>query len=406
MEQPLAGNRIRKAALKGGKIMFINLRDFDFRFPVAAKVIADPLGMIKALAGVAKAIADLQTITIPNNFKALLEQSEVSGAHQVMAEHLCKAEDATVLLGNQAFSHPDFAQLRILANFIAQASNARQGYKSEAANSVGAWLSGAVPHRSAGGKEIETMGLDALAMLDSPRKAYVLIGIEPEFDCWNSSAATKAVQAAEFVVSISAFLNSTIKNYSHVVLPAALFAETSGTYVNSEGRWQSFQGACQPLGEARPIWKILRVLGNHLNLEGFDYFDSREVLKEVQQQCSAIEPSNALNSDLSVQITKESKLMRIADVPIYAVDAVVRRAWSLQQTPLAEPAQIKISTEDAKKLGLHNIAQARIQQNGSSLTLPLILDDSIPRNCVWVSPSIQETTKLGPPIGQAEISAA
>jgi NADH-quinone oxidoreductase subunit G len=312
----------------------------------------------------------------------------------MMAEHLCKADNATVLLGNQAIAHPAFTQLRSLANFIAQTSGSMLGYLPESANNVGAWLAGAVPHRLAGGKKIETTGRDARAMLDSPCKAYVLIGIEPEFDCWNGSAAIEAVQAAEFVASLSAFINGTIKSYADIILPISLFAETSGTYVNAEGRWQSFQGASPPLGEARPAWKILRVLGNRLNLEGFDYLDSQQVLKEVQQQCNAIEPNNLVSGNVAIQLSDADELVRIADVPIYAVDAIVRHAWSLQQTPLAEPAQIKINTEVAKKLGLHNMAQVEIRQNGSAVTLPLVLDETIPNDCVWVAAGLQETALM------------
>ena len=193
MEQPLAGHRLRKAALAGGQIMFVNPRDFDFRFPVAAKVIADPAGMVVALAGVAQAVAELKGQALPASLAGL-----VAGApgetERAIAANLVNNAPATVLLGNLAVSHPAFASLRALAGFIAQASGARLGYLPEAANSAGGWLAGAVPHRLPGGKPAPQAGLDARAMVEAPRKAYVLVGTEPELDCWNGAAALNALQ--------------------------------------------------------------------------------------------------------------------------------------------------------------------------------------------------------------------
>ena len=405
MEQPLAGHRIRKAALNDSKIMLINPRDYDFRFPIAAKIITDPAGMLTALAGVAKALVDAGNAAIPENLKNILDNTEVSGAHQVIAEQLSKAENATILLGNQATAHPAFSQLRALAVLVSKISGAALGYLSEAANTVGAWLSGAMPHRLLAGKPADKPGLDAQAMVRNPRKAYVLLGIEPEFDCWNGSAALQAIQNAEFVVTLSGYASDTAKEYADVILPAALFTETSGTYVNMEGRWQSFSGACQPLGEARPAWKILRVLGNQFGLEGFDYLDSQQVLNEIQQQCESIQPDNLIASNLSFEAFTSDGLMQIVEVPIYATDAIVRRAQSLQQTTLAPSAQVRLNDEVAKQLGLHNSTQAKIQQNGSEAILPLVLDNSIPVGCVWVAGGLPESMPLGPAIGPVELSS-
>lgn len=338
MDQPLAGHRIRKAASNGSKIMLINPRDYDFLFPVATKIISDSAAMIPALAGVAKALVDLNNAEIPDNLTALLDHVEVSGAHRVIAEQLSKAENASLLLGNQAGAHRAFAQLRALAVFVAQCSGAVLGYLPEAANSAGAWLAGAVPHRLPGGKTVDNPGLDAQAMLQSPRKAYVLIGIEPEFDCADGTASLAAVQQADFVVNLSAYASSTMKEYADVILPIAVFAETSGTYVNAEGRWQSFNGACQPLGEARPAWKVLRVLANQLGLDGFDYTDSQQILNEIQQQCESLQPDNLITGAVEFTASAGDELPAPVEVPIYAVDAVVRRAPSLQQTPLAQSA--------------------------------------------------------------------
>jgi NADH-quinone oxidoreductase subunit G len=407
LEQPLAAHRLRKAGKAGAKLMAINPRDFDFRFPIAAKVIADPVGMVMALAGLAKALAELRQERPPENLAALLEPVRITDVHRSMADSLANNDLSAVMLGNLAVAHPAFSQLRALACFIAQASHSALSYLPEAANSVGGWLAGVLPHRVAGGRPAPASGLDARAMLEAPRKAYVLLGLEPEFDCWDPATALAAVKSAEFVVSLSAYASDSSKAYSQVLLPIAAFAETSGSYVNAEGRCQSFQGAVKPPGEARPAWKVLRVLGNTLQLPGFDYMDSQEILEEVLQTCEHIEPFNLVwNPSASLNALGSSDLWRVAEVPLYSVDATVRRAGALQQTVWAQPAGIAIHPELAIRLGLQNAAQAAVRQNGAEVVLPLVLDATVPEGCVWVPAGLRETARLGPSIGPVELRAA
>jgi NADH-quinone oxidoreductase subunit G len=256
MEQPLAGHRLRKAALNGSRIMFINPRDFEFRFPVAAKINTDPAAMVAVLAGVAHVVAELKGEALPASLAALVPAT-LGEAEHVIASNLLNNAPATILLGNLAVSHPAFAQLRVLAGLIAQRCRASFGYLSEAANSAGAWLAGAVPHRLPGGKAAPTTGLDARAMLETPRQAYILLGTEPELDCWDGASALNAMQAAKLVISLSPYAAAVSKRYANIILPVGTFAETSGTYVNAEGSWQSFQGAAKPFAAARPAWKVL-----------------------------------------------------------------------------------------------------------------------------------------------------
>jgi NADH-quinone oxidoreductase subunit G len=405
MEQPLAGHRIRKAALAGAKIMLINFRDFAFRFPVTAKVITDPFAMVSTLQAVARAVAALKGVELPADLKPLGTMAAIGEAELSMAEHLVNSARAAVLLGNMAIAHPAFSQLRALAVFIARLSGARLGYLPEAANSVGAWLAGALPHRGVGGQQAPVVGLDAHAMLKSPCKAYVLLGFEPEFDCWDPSLALSALTAADFVVSLTAYVPERSKQYVHVVLPTAVFAETPGTYVNVEGRWQSVEAAVNPPGEARPAWKILRVLGNTFELAGFDYLDSPTVLAEIEAQCEGIEPQNLMETQARPISWSATDLWRVSEVPIYAVDPLVRRAEALQRTPLARPAEIILNPLLAEKLGLAQASQARLRQNGTEVVLPLVLDEGIPQGCVWVSSGLAGSASLGPAIGAVELSA-
>lgn len=407
MEQPLAGHRLRKAALTGTRVMVINPRDFDFRFPVVAKVIADPRAMIAALAAVARAVAELKTQELPDNLKALVEDVAPTETARVMAEQLVNHDETAVFLGNLAMTHPALSRLRGLAIFIARTSESSLGYLPEAANSAGGWLAGVLPHRLGGGKPVEGQGLDVRAMLESPRKAYVLIGgVEPEFDCWNPVAALDAINNAELVISLTPYANANARDYAQVILPMACFAETSGSYVNAEGRCQSFQAAAKPLGESRPGWKVLRVLGNAFQLSGFDYMDSRQVLDEVLAECAHIEPHNLQKDPDKFSLFEAPGLLRVADMPIYAVDAVVRRARALQQTPLMRPAAIYINPDSAHELGIAEASKARVRQQAEAIVLPLILDQGVPQGCVWIPAGLAETSRLGPAVGPVEITAA
>ncbi|MCB1713791.1 MAG: NADH-quinone oxidoreductase subunit G [Candidatus Competibacteraceae bacterium] len=407
MEQPLAGHRIRKAALQGAKVMFVNPRAFDFRFPVAATINTDPHAMLQALASIAKALVQAgKNADAAADLQKLIDKAKVTEQTQGIADALLEGQTTSVLLGNLAIAHPAYSTLRALAGFIAQASGAALGYLPDASNSVGGCLSGALPQRGPGGQAVDNPGLNARAMLEQPRKAYLLIGaIEPELDCWDSVAALNALQQAECVIALTPF-SGKLKDYADVILPIATFAETSGTSINAEGRWQRFQGACKPLGEARPGWKVLRVLGNSLQLDGFDYLDSPQIAAEVWSVCRDLQPDNKTVFDGALATGLEAEIWRLADVPIYSVDALVRRADALQQTPLAQPAQIRINSQTAQKLGLHNAAQAKAKQSNGEIVLPLVLDDSIPDACVWIAAGLTETAQLGPMIGPIELGAA
>jgi NADH-quinone oxidoreductase subunit G len=404
MEQPLVGHRLRKAALAGGKIMFINPRDYEFRFPVAASIIADPAAMITALAAVVQAAMDIRGGDLSEQERALLEGARVDDAARRIAENLVNGQRASILLGNVATAHPAFSRLRALAVLLAQCTEAGLGYLPEAANSVGAWLAGALPHRTVGGKSVTAPGLDARAMLEAPRRAYMLFGLEPGLDCGDPATALNALRAAECVIAMTPFAGHHLKSCAHIILPVTAFSETAGTYVNAEGRWQSFAGAVKPRGEARPAWKVWRVLGNRFKLPGFEYLEVWEVLEEMRAQCENIEPRNLLASDTVPAVYAPSGLTRIADVPIYALDPLVRRSAPLQKTPLAGRAEIRLHPEQARALGLSEAQQARVSQNGNDVVLPLVMDEGIAPGCVWIPAGLADTLALGPAIGPIEIS--
>ena len=314
-----------------------------------------------------------------------------------------------MLLGNQTESHPDGALLRALARYIARAAEVSLGYLPSAANSVGGWLAGALPQRLPGGKPAEQVGLDARAMLEQPRKAYLLLGTEPELDAWDGAAALAALDQAEFVVSITPFVGPAVKDYADVILPCAAFSENDASYVNAEGRWQSFTAACRPLGEARPAWKVLRVLGNLFELNGFDYVDSRQILAELQTACGELRPDNFIDADIDFERRvggDTGNPLRIGELAPYAADPLVRRAPALGQTPVAEAyrSQLRVNPALAERLQLD--ASATVAYNAAELTLPVVQDSAVPDGCVWLPQGHPEITTLGPAVGPLTVKPA
>jgi NADH-quinone oxidoreductase subunit G len=407
-EQPIAAHRLRKAALKGGRMMAINPRDFEFSFSLAEHLVCHPTGMVRALAGVAQAVLHNASADIPAPLRELLVEIEPQAREQAIADQLSSTGRNSILLGNIAMAHPYFALLRTLAFVVAQHTGARFGYLAEAANTAGAWLAGAVPHRVPGGRSARRSGLHTRDMLEHPRRAYVLFGVEPEFDCDNPAAARHAVDQAEFVVAFSPFASDAAREYADVLLPIASFAETPGTFVNLEGRWQSWRQACNPPGEARPGWKVLRVLGNALGLNGFE----QTVAEQVRDELWACFPrdtqfDNGLVLEEVQRMSPEpQELRRATDVPIYALDAVVRRASALQATPDARPAACYLHPQQAQVLALEHTERVIVRQNGRRVEMPLVLDEGLAMGCAWIPSGLPGVRELGSGFGRIEIEKA
>ncbi|MEK9134108.1 MAG: molybdopterin-dependent oxidoreductase, partial [Pseudomonadota bacterium] len=282
-DQPLINLRLRKSALKGARVFAINPVDYDFSYKLAGKVIAGPAHMVRALAGVARALSALKKAEWPAAFAKHFRDVKPGVSEQAMAEALQQSTRASVLLGSFALSHPQAAALRALAQYVADLCGAKLGQLPDA-NGAGAWLAGCVPHRGAAGKTA-TVGRTARDMLQAPLKACLLLGLEPELDCLDGAAADAAMRAAEFVVMLTTFKPSPYRTraveYADVWLPLAPFTETDGTFVNAEGRRQEFVAAVSPLAESRPGWKILRMLGHHLDLPGFEQGGVDDVRREM-----------------------------------------------------------------------------------------------------------------------------
>ncbi len=312
----------------------MNPRRFDYLFPVAAYGIAGD-DLVRELAAVVRAAAAASGAPLPAGVPA----AEVADSHRAIAAALLTGERRAVLLGTLAQRHPAYADLTSLAAALAGICAASFGQITEGANSAGAYLAGAVPHRSAGGVAVAAAGLTASAMLAARLKAYVLFGgIDPSADLAGDVAA---LSSADLVVAMTTHLPESLKSCVHVVLPIGSFAETAGTFVNTEGRWQSWQGAAKPPGESRPGWKVLRVLANLLNLPNFEYASAEEVLGELKQHCAAAgtpasDSPAASAPDARAKLAAAPEGPRPAgdwlDLPPYQVDTLVRGSSALAKT--------------------------------------------------------------------------
>jgi NADH-quinone oxidoreductase subunit G len=345
-EVPVLAHRVRKAARKGMKVGILNPGRFDYKFPIASYLVSAPSKQVADLAAIVAVAAETAGKAVPTHLASFVGESQIDDSHRAIAAALASGEQRAIWLGALAIRHPAFADLRALAAALAEITGASFGVLAEGGNAAGAYLAGAVPHREAGGKPAQTPGLAAAEMLRQSLKAYMLVGgVEPWADTLDPES-TRVLAKAEFVVALTPFVNDSLRKVAHIILPIGTFAETSGTYVNMEGLWQSQAGAALPVGESRPGWKVLRVLGNLLNLAGFEYQSSEDVREELRKACGASAAVNGSSvspiADIPVAAASYKGSHQVArgsvgegallDLPMYQIDALVRRAPSLQKT--------------------------------------------------------------------------
>ena len=308
-EAPIVAHRVRKAALAGCQVSLLATRPQQCHFPVHQQVIAGAGDLVAELAALAAGNAQ-------------------SGAQRAIVQSLSSGR-AAVVLGGIAMRHSRFAELRAAAAALARKTGATLGFLPDGGNAAGTALAGALPHRLPGGQADPHPGLDVRGMLESPLAACVLFGgVEPDDDIGLPGAA-RAIAGCRRVIAITPFADAATMSFAQVVLPMGSFAETSGSYVNAEGRWQEFRGCAQPVGESRPGWKILRVLGNQLGLDGFGYDSSADVLAELRRAAAGVSYDGRFAAGHAFSAEPGGTT---AELPIYRVDAIVRRATALQMT--------------------------------------------------------------------------
>ena len=394
-DHPLLAAKLRAAVRHGAQVSLLHATDDDLLMPLANKLIAAPSDWVALLGEVAVAVAQSKHIDAP----AELSQLQPSPTAKQIAAGLMSGEPRAIVLGNAAAQHPQASQLHVLAQWIAANTNAQFGYLTEAANTVGGYIAKALPaNRNL-----------AVTQFEQAKKAYVLLNVEPELDCANPQRATAALGQAEMVVVMSPYRHG--MDYADVLLPIAPFSETSGTFINAEGRAQGFNGTVKPLGDTRPAWKVLRVLGNLLSLENFSYESSEEIRNEVLgvKTLDGLDLSTRLTNraDISLQAPQTStEIQRIADVPIYFSDAIARRAESLQQTVDAQAPKVKLSASLAQSLGVSPGSLVRVTQGTGSVTLPCVIEHGLPANVVRLAAAHTSTAALGAMFGSIKVEKA
>jgi NADH-quinone oxidoreductase subunit G len=398
-EQPLLAHRVRQATKQGARLSLIGADTTDPLCRVAHRAIVAPGALAGTLAQLALALSELTHKGLPADLAGSLNAVQVTEPIRAMAQTLLAGEGKAVWLGNQAQQHPQAVQIRLLAQAIADLSGATLGLLSEASNSTGAVLAGAVPMQGPLGAQVEP-GLNARAMLEQPRRAYLLLDVEPEFDLANAHLGLAAMQAADTVIVMSPFKSAAALQYADVLLPVGPFTETSGTFVSMEGRLQSFNAAVKPLGETRPGWKVLRVLGNMLGLAGFDYESTEEVRNELTRQgagkLSDLLDNRVTHAAASLAAAPGGAVERVGEVGWYQVDSITRHADSLQKTPDAKNAALAwLPGSLLARLGLAEGDTVRVRQGEATAEMTVGRDDLLPDNCARIAAGLPQTAGLG-----------
>jgi NADH-quinone oxidoreductase subunit G len=396
-DHPLLAQRLRQASRKGAQLSLLHCADEELLMRVAQREIVSPSMLPRALGGIVAAAAIGAGKTVPGTLAGV----EPSAAAKAIAASLAGGERKGIFLGNLARQHPRAAQLHALAQELAALTGAKLGFFGDAANTVGAYIAGALPRNG---------GLHARALVGAdgtePRKAYLLLHVEPELDCATPVAAREALAKAELVVALTPF-RSAAAGCASIMLPVAPFTETAGTFVNCEGRAQAFSGVVPPLGDTRPAWKVLRVLGSLLGLAGFGFDDIDAVRAEIASGSDvASRLSNATRVAIETPAAAAANgVERVTDVPIYFADSLVRRAGSLQKTADAGAPVARINAATLSKLGLAPGAGARLRQGADEAKLTVALDAGVPDGCVRVAAGHCATSTLGSMFGPITVEA-
>ena len=348
--------------------------------------------MVNELAALAVAVEKVTGVAPAESLQPVLSSVRSNPDHEELAKRLQQGGNSLVLLGQFAMSHPDAAWLRSLARYVADATGSSLNLLRHGGNPVGARQAGAVPHHGPGGSETGA-GQNTSRILNDGKSCVFLWDLEPEFDIDNPGRAIQALEGAEKVVAISSFATDSLRALADVILPLAPLAESEGSIQTFDGETLHFGAAGKAQGEARPGWKILRFLGQKLDLKGFDQVS----LEQVQAQMVAVmTPIEGSGSPVSLQAPAvEQSLYRIGELPMYSVDPLVRRSGPLQQTAQAQVHTLGLNASDAKRLGLTDGARARVSQGEASAEIEVRVSDEVPVGGAWLRSATCTVRELG-----------
>lgn len=387
-DHPLLAQRLRQAAKHGTQISFIDSASDDPLFPVTARMTVAPSALPNALGEVLAAVVRATEQPVPPAFADV----QPSDAAQAIAASLASGQKVGVMLGNMVVTSNHASVIAANAQALAQAANAKLGFLTVGGNTVGGYLAGAIPGPN---------GLSAEQMLTDGLKAYIVLHAEPALDADNGARAVQALKSADFVVALTSY-RSAAQDWADVMLPISPYTETSGTFVNAEGRAQSFKGAAAPFADTRPAWKVLRVLGNLLDLQGFDDETSESVRDSVLVAGIEARLSNQI-SGAARMVAAGHGLERLADVPIYRSDAMVRRAEPLQATAASRAPTARMSLATLDGLGVQDGEQVSVRSEQGSIILTAELDNDVAQGAVRIATAFAETVSLGSSFGPISV---
>ncbi|MEE9446816.1 MAG: NADH-quinone oxidoreductase subunit NuoG [Arenicellales bacterium] len=395
-EQPLLGLFLRQAAVKNSaEISAINLVDYDFHFPLANKQQVTAKGFVQSLANVALAVSKAAKVDLDESIS--LRATTPDAAEKAIAKSLLnkKAERKAIILGSTALNHFEATALAAIADWICHHTSAKL-VKLPEGNSAGAWVAGCVPHRAEHGDAVGETGLNAKRMLTESEAlhAYLLYGVEPGLDAHRSGEALGALEAADFVVQCSAFTSDEALLYADVLLPIATYTETSGSYINCAGRVQGSRAAADPAGEARPGWKVLRVLANYLELDGFEHKSLADVQDDfVLGNEQIISQRGAMLNEIPLNLEADV-VYRHVETPMYRTDMMLRHATALQKTSDNPSPAVGLNASTIQALGLAAGEQVQVKQGAVEISLPLVEDNRMLDNSAFIPAGLYETSVL------------
>lgn len=375
-ELPLLAVRFRQMAAKGTSFITLNACDYEMHFPIVHKLIFSPtqwLNEIDQLSAVFHEGVKRSSDTVSDELTTLLRSKK----------------KITIILGTQVASHPNASAIRYAADQLAKKSHATIGVITEGANGAGAWLAGAVPHRAPAMQAVNA-GRNASTVLKNSHSAYILLNVEPSFDVAHPLSAVETLNNADFVLSLSTYRDPTLLDVADVILPVGPFTETSGTYVNALGDWQSFHGVVPPLGLSRPAWKVLRVLAELLGIENCSYDSSEAVINELKTLCSKeLSAHWTLSSPKPIETYSDHlELCGLKDPLIYRNDAIVRRSAPLQEAQIVMTGPIeqviKIHPTTASHLAVKEGVDIHVRQAASTIKARVQFDENIALDVVWL----------------------
>jgi NADH-quinone oxidoreductase subunit G len=399
-EAPIVGHRVRQAWRKGARVSAINPLDWEFTFQTSLDAIVAPQRMVAELAALAAAVEKVTGRPVAGELRDALEAAVPNERQQQLAERLHNSGKGLCLLGQFAMAHPDAAWLRALAAYIADATGSALNLLPHGGNATGAWLAGAVPHRWPGGQQLAD-GSGAAGMPETAPRAYLLWGMEPDYDCDDPGKAMQALAGADTVVAVVSFAGDSVRETADVILPLAPHAEGEGSFVNFDGTTQPIVAAGKAQGDARPGWKILRKLGSDLGLQGFAQVSLAEVQADLQQ---ALQQAGVTRGAAQLTTAAAAEgLYRIGEVAMYSVDALCRRSRPLQETAQAHSGFVGLSPADAERLGVTDGVTVRVSQGGQQAELEVRVDERVPVGGAWLRSANDAARALGQAIAPLTI---